>query len=390
MRIRIALLLLAFGLATALIPEVGSGARIPQIVGGTIAAPGAWPWMADVTMRISASDGTFEGSCGGSLIGDRWVLTAGHCFAFDAAELGGNAAVTSVRVRIGASDLAIPGETTIVSTAFFINPTFDLATFRRDFALIRLPEAVTDQAIGIPTTADAARWAPGTVATVIGWGALNEGGQFDTKRRQVDVPIVSDATCGSPADYGAEFDPGSMICAGYAEGGRDSCFGDSGGPLLVPAGPNSWLQAGIVSWGDGCARPNKPGVYAAVGALLPSILGILTADPVSPVSADRDDRRSIATERRRRNDRRHRRSRRPRDLLPGGLRDDVVLRLLGLGLCRSGERRRNHLAGSGRSGSVDHVSLPRLGHERCGRSRRERRGVQDDRARVPRKGFADR
>ena len=282
---RIAAVIVAACLA-GLIAGSAEAGRAPQIVGGTVAAPGAWPWMADVTMHISASGGLFEGSCGGSLIGERWVLTAAHCLTLDPAEFGGGSVqVTSVQVRIGASDLALAGGTTLTSTAFFPNPTFNLATTQRDFALIRLPAAIDAQAIALPTTADAALWTPGTVATVTGWGALTESGQFDSKLRQVEVPIVSDETCGSTAYYGSEFDPTSMLCAGYPEGGRDSCFGDSGGPLVVPAGQDSWIQAGITSWGDGCARPNRPGIYSAVATLLPSMLKMLTTDPVAPVTA---------------------------------------------------------------------------------------------------------
>ena len=126
--------------------------------------------------------------------------------------------------------------------AFFANPTFASATFQRDFGLIRLPSPVDVRAVALPTVGDAPLWAPGVVATVIGWGALVEGGTFDSELRQVEVPIIPAATCGSPEQYGAEFDPQSMLCAGYAEGGRDSCFGDSGGPLLVPDGDGGWVR----------------------------------------------------------------------------------------------------------------------------------------------------
>jgi trypsin len=79
----------------------------------------------------------------------------------------------------------------------------------------------------------------------------------------VSVPIVSPVTC--KADYAPHNDvvTSDMLCAGYANGGKDSCQGDSGGPLVATQNGSS-VQFGVVSWGVGCAEPKLPGVYASV------------------------------------------------------------------------------------------------------------------------------
>ena len=95
-----------------------------------------------------------------------------------------------------------------------------------------------------------------------GWGTTSESGCLSKNLLKVTVPLVSQADCSVSYPDGIN---DSMICAGFPEGGKDSCQGDSGGPILTGTGANRTL-AGIVSWGEGCARPNKYGVYSKVNA----------------------------------------------------------------------------------------------------------------------------
>ncbi len=87
-------------------------------------------------------------------------------------------------------------------------------------------------------------------------------GTIENNLREVQVPIVSNQTCIDT--YGEEIITPNMLCAGYEEGGKDACLGDSGGPLMVPTADNSWLLTAVVSFGVGCAQPDSYGVYTRV------------------------------------------------------------------------------------------------------------------------------
>ena len=142
-------------------------------------------------------------------------------------------------------------------------PDWDAATFENDIALLKLATPASDGQPVFWATEVLADWfAPGEVVIAAGWGHTEndpEGTGFgvqDTMRR-VELPIRTAAECAASVPPG-EFVPEVMICAGYEEGGKDSCAGDSGGPVFV-AEADRWRQVGIVSWGYDCAEPPYEG-----------------------------------------------------------------------------------------------------------------------------------
>lgn len=242
----------------------------PQIIGGREADPGAWPWQVAL-MKSEVDDGYYAQFCGGSLIAPNWVLTAAHCISDP--YTGIIVEPSSINVTVGRHVLSSDEGQRIATAQIVRHPDYNPDAIDSDVALLRLAQAVvytTTIAPVTPLSPTLSFLATPTVdATVTGWGARNPAGgdpDYADALHQVSVPIVEQAVC--QASYDAALRPGAitdnMICAGPEEGGRDSCFGDSGGPLVVPNGEGGWLQAGIVSWGIGCAEPGFPGVYTRV------------------------------------------------------------------------------------------------------------------------------
>ncbi|MCB0194580.1 MAG: trypsin-like serine protease [Anaerolineae bacterium] len=251
----------------------------PQIVGGQPAAPGEYPWQAAL-VSAGTSNPQFGQFCGGSLIDAEWVLTAAHCTV---GETPGN-----VDVVLGINNLS-DGLTAgskgqrIDVDQIIVYPGYNSSTEDGDVALLHLATPATlggtVQTIGLTGLGDSALVEPGDTATITGWGATSDGGASSNALLEVAVPIVSNATCNAPASYGGAV-TANMLCAGLAAGGKDSCQGDSGGPLVVSNGSGGWLQAGVVSWGNGCAQPNFYGVYARVAQFKNWITSYLGPPPV--------------------------------------------------------------------------------------------------------------
>jgi len=228
-----------------------------RIVGGKDAQEGEFPWMVALHGKNRGVPGR-PPFCGGTLIRDNVVVTAAHCVSTDASKY---------EVRIGDHNLLKgkigPREETVGISKIYRHENYKTNPPTNDIALLILNKKVKIggqvQTACLPSTpvdVNAKCYASG-------WGTLEEGGRGQPAvLKEVELPLLTNAKCKEGNGNGITDD---MICAGYEEGGKDACQGDSGGPLVcrIPGTDRMELR-GITSWGFGCARENKPGVYARV------------------------------------------------------------------------------------------------------------------------------
>jgi len=196
-------------------------------------------------------------SCGGTLIHDDILLTAAHCNPVET-----NQVVVNAYHKGGPS---LNSQLRWIERRI-IHPEYNVDTWNYDVMLLKLSQPVTSvQKVKLNNN----RAKPAVLDTVtpLGLGRIAEvAGEFPEVLQEVNVRVIDSNKCNTSPMY-----PGwiqeSMICAGVSTGGLDACFGDSGGPLLQKdLTTNEIIQVGVVSFGTGCARPDKPGVYHRVSS----------------------------------------------------------------------------------------------------------------------------
>ncbi len=225
------------------------------IVGGSDAAAGEYPSVTEVSIANAFL-------CTGTLIAPNYVLTAGHC-----GSITGGTGVASpaafppqaIQVYIGSNKPGqgenVPVSSVTVEPKYLLNSGYDIT-------LLKLSRNSTKTPTKVVGAAGAGIWSAGTLEEIVGFGTTSEGGDTPDTLQKAKVPITTDAYCASAYD---DFDATSMVCAGYPQGGTDTCQGDSGGPMFGRDATGALKVVGATSYGEGCARPGKPGVYARVG-----------------------------------------------------------------------------------------------------------------------------
>ncbi|XP_063597951.1 transmembrane protease serine 9-like [Penaeus indicus] len=225
-----------------------------RIVGGADASSGEFPWQVGLATEFPSG----AGACGGSLIKSNWVLSAAHCFFDD-----NGVAATSVVVQYGSTNLATATEVT--AKRYITHENYDASSYLHDIALVELPQALdyannpNVQPICLGEEED---YNFGGKVVATGWGYLS----FDTKEipeilQEVMLDLITTEDCKTMETLPSDT---SVICALTTN--KDTCSGDSGGPLFTQLCDGRWAQLGIVSYGFECARPSKPGVYTKVSA----------------------------------------------------------------------------------------------------------------------------
>ncbi|XP_046613076.1 trypsin-3-like [Neodiprion virginianus] len=227
-----------------------------RIVGGMDAVMSEAPYQVSLTLLGSHS-------CGGSIISENWVLTAAHCMVYPR---------SWYLVRAGSVSSTSGGSLTtlllVVNHPNYGSNNWGLHV--NDISLLRMSSPLVLDATRQPVSmySENEEAMAGDRAVITGWGALIEGGSFSTNLQIINIPIISKAECSSAYSFWGGL-PAGQICAAFLEGGRGTCRGDQGSPLLIQR-----RLAGVMSWSYGCAQPGLPSVYTEIAAHRSWISGV--------------------------------------------------------------------------------------------------------------------
>ncbi|XP_044106638.1 coagulation factor X-like isoform X1 [Neovison vison] len=240
-----------------------------RIVGGQDCKDGECPWQA---LLVNEEN---EGFCGGTILSEYYVLTAAHCLQ--------QAKKFTVRVGERNTDTEEGDEVAhevemVIRHNRFVRETYDF-----DIAVIRLRTPITFRMNVAPACLPQKDWAESTLMTqktgfVSGFGKTHEKGRPSSTLKMMEVPYVDRNTCKLSSSFSITQ---NMFCAGYDSKLEDACQGDSGGPHVTRFG-NTYFVTGIVSWGEGCARKGKYGIYTKVTNFLKWIDRSMKAKSTAP------------------------------------------------------------------------------------------------------------
>ncbi|XP_072482646.1 coagulation factor IX [Notamacropus eugenii] len=229
--------------------------EVIRVVGGEDARKGQIPWQVVLHGRIKAF-------CGGSIINEKWIITAAHCI------LPGD----EITVVAGEHDMETLDGTEQTRHVIQAIPHYSYngteSKYVNDIALLELDQPLQLNKYVIPICIADKRYTKTFLefgkGTVSGWGKIYHRGRSASVLQFLNVPFVDRVTCLRSTKVSIH---NNMFCAGFHQGGKDSCQGDSGGPHTTEVEGTSFLT-GIISWGEQCAVQGKYGIYTKVSSFV--------------------------------------------------------------------------------------------------------------------------
>lgn len=275
--------------------------RWKRIIGGQPISGGQYPWLVSLRVHVPTKFMAWfavayeDLYCGGSIINNRWILTAAHCFSKSGIPSAGILDPANWYVKAGDSRLKYSFEQKLCALynrvkkysnphcwyvkidRIVIHPQYDpIDNWKNDIALLRLTEDI--KMAPVDPTIDAVKLPPanktwpesGTTCYIQGWGCTSAGGSKEPVARNVMLPVVPTGLCSQTASDVTDGGT-TRICAGYINGGRGVCQGDSGGPLVCEYRHNNVTelrQAGITSYTNTDSPGDTPGAFTRVSHYL--------------------------------------------------------------------------------------------------------------------------